>query len=139
MAETVCNGCGGCCHPVTLPFTQMEAAQARNLDPRERHWILHELTPMSRREAKALAPWAFNTLIYGGSLNNSLPFYYRCMWYDTESRRCTNYEGRPDCCRDYPWSGQPPNRNAALPPACSFNEDIGRTVVPVTITKKESA
>ena len=25
-----------------------------------------------------------------------------CRFFDTEARRCTIYEGRPDVCRDYP-------------------------------------
>lgn len=127
--RSTCNGCGSCCDPVSLPFTQDEARRNTRIEPRTRKWLLEELTPMPRREAREKEPWLFTTNIHGRFLEDSLPFYYRCKWFDEETRACTNYDDRPEPCRDYPWGDGPPKPNAALAPSCSFREDIGQPVI----------
>jgi Fe-S-cluster containining protein len=128
---TACNGCGACCDPVTLSVTQLEVIRAKGVSSRTREWILHDLSPMSRREAKAKAGWLWSRTIGETLIENVMPFFYRCRWFDEESRSCTNYDNRPLPCAGYPWGDQPPRRDAALPPTCSFREDIGKPVEPM--------
>jgi Fe-S-cluster containining protein len=122
--------CGACCDPVTLPVTQLEVMRAPGVDYRIRDWILKDLTPISRREAKQKAPWLFGQLSEF-SVENALPMFYRCRWFDPEKRICTAYEKRPPPCSAYPWAGKPPRLNAILPPMCSFRADIGKPVEPI--------
>jgi uncharacterized cysteine cluster protein YcgN (CxxCxxCC family) len=91
---TECNGCGGCCHPFTLPIGPGQL------------W-----GPEGNRVA--------------------------CDNYDEETRRCTDYENRPDICRRYPWFNGVPVPGAQLPPTCSFRADIGLPVedVPVQVAR----
>jgi Fe-S-cluster containining protein len=129
---TECNGCGSCCAPVVLPFNKEEAARARNLDPVTRAWIADDLSPMSAREVKAIGEgWIFDKRKVGSltRVNEAVLFFYRCRWFDEETRGCTNYDGRPPGCRNYPWKKGKPDPMAAIPPTCSFNADIGRPVV----------
>jgi Fe-S-cluster containining protein len=128
---TTCNGCGSCCAPVTLPFTQDEARKAKHLDPYIRWWVLNVLEPMPAREAKAKEPFIFERPHVSARMDEILIFTYRCRWFDEERRVCGNYEARPPGCRTYPWKGQP-DPQAALPPTCSFRADIGQPVEPHT-------
>ena len=132
---TTCNGCGCCCDPVVMPFTQAEAVRMplSELDPVHRRWILNDLTPMPYREGIAKAPWLRGQLMATADGTGVTPFFFRCRWFDQDSRSCTNYENRPEVCSGYPWSGEPPRPDAALPPACSFNADVGRAVEPMPV------
>lgn len=105
----------------------------RSLSERTRRWLLDDLTPMSRRDVLAREPWLLDAneprlsrSPDGGDL--FIPFFYSCRWFDRETRRCTNWEDRPEPCRAYPWGDGPPDHTAALPPTCSFRADIGQTV-----------
>lgn len=127
---TACNFCGGCCDPVVMPFTQAEAIRMppTELDAAHRKWVLNDLTPMSYHEGIAKMPHMRGQSMATASGELSMPFFFRCRWFDNETRLCTNYENRPEVCSSYPWGGRPPRSDAALPPQCSFNADIGRPV-----------
>lgn len=134
---TACNGCGSCCDPVTLPFTQAEAAQMRlgSIDERTREWVLLELRPLSRREGLRRAPWLAGKATVAmddeGNVTAVYSTFYECSNLDPVTRQCTAYERRPDVCRRYPY--QPNGRvhpGAALPHWCSFRADQGLPVEP---------
>jgi Fe-S-cluster containining protein len=129
--RATCNTCGACCDPVTLPFTQQEAIEATGLMPRTRDWILHDLTPISRKEAKRKAAWVWSDRIGAKKMSEVMQFFYRCRWFDPESRLCSNWQNRPLPCSGYPWGDDPPRPEAALPPTCSFRADIGKPVEPM--------
>lgn len=129
-APTECNGCGSCCHPVLLPYTQLEARSkwARNIDPVDLEWTLNDLAPMSRREVRKLEPWLLDMALTGRTEDEVLPFFYRCRHFDETTRQCNNYPNRPPACRNHPWRDGIPQPGTALPPTCSFNADIGQPV-----------
>lgn len=115
-----------------LPFTKEEAAKS-SLDPYVKWWVETVLTPMSPKEAKRLEPHLFARPHISLDPDLIQPFFYRCAWFDDQERVCTNYEGRPEGCRKFPWKTGRPVPGAHLPPTCSFNQDIG---VPVALTRK---
>jgi Fe-S-cluster containining protein len=120
---------------VTLPYTRIEAMTLSEIPIEDRRWAARSLRPMSPREAYRLAPWLRGKKHRDGSTGVlSDPFFFRCIHFDRETRRCTDYENRPAMCRNYPWYGGEPQEAAALPPTCSFRADIGE--VPVAITPK---
>ena len=127
---TVCNDCGKCCNPVMLPVSKIEVMTDYLMDPDDRRWILEDLTPISRREARELAPYHFGHTTPMVDAAGELAFmsFYRCRHYDPESRRCTDYENRPGICRRFPWADGVPNPTANLAPECAFNADVGRPV-----------
>ena len=129
---TTCNDCGACCNPVVLPVSpaQMAALGVRLTDGA---WLREHLHPIPRRDGMARQPWArgrgWSERIDGhGQPVIEAAFYYECDRYDPVAKRCTDYEGRPSMCRDYPWSGGPPNPDADLPPTCSYRADLGLPV-----------
>jgi Fe-S-cluster containining protein len=61
-------------------------------------------------------------------------YYYRCKWFDQETRKCTNYENRPPMCRDYPWHGRPPTEWKALPKTCGFLWDLDVEPEPIPVS-----
>lgn len=130
--EGRCNGCGACCDPVVLPMTRSEILGEITAEPEVRRWARDVLVPMSPREALALEPHLGRISIgidpYTGQLGSEV-FYYRCGWFDRETRTCTHYDERPSPCRDYPW-GNPigPTPMANLAPWCGYRADVGQSV-----------
>lgn len=128
-----CNGCGACCSPVTLSMSQEDVRRKLpgQLDARTRRWILEELTPISRREGKARAPWVGGGMtLKNGRYSPDYSFFYECKNFDPVTRLCAAYDDRPEVCSGYPWYQAAPNPGAALPPYCSYREDIGKSVEP---------
>lgn len=131
MAE--CNSCGGCCDPVSMPFSQQ---QLREVGPRamtsieDYLFVLNDLTRIPYREGLRKSPHykqgGVTTVGYGldGEVLMMHSVFYECRHFDKDTRRCTNYENRPPLCRDYPWYGDPPDPSKALPLDCSYIEDI---------------
>jgi Fe-S-cluster containining protein len=135
---TECNGCGQCCEVVPMSYTKLEVAKFLRdgtIDESEARWMLEDLMPMSRREVKAVQPEFLSAkiipppdLVLSGEVG-ILPYFYTCRKWDSETRRCTDYENRPRPCHGYPWyDDETPNPAKYLPEACSFNADLGRPV-----------
>lgn len=94
---------------------------------------------MSDVEARRLIPWLFERPSLGiidGVPQPAPAHFYRCRWFDRETRACGNYDGRPAACRDFPWYGQLPDERYAIAPQCGYNLDVGRQPVPVELTAK---
>lgn len=128
-----CNGCGGCCDPVVLPYSRNEIARALPSefdDPELRRFVLEDLTPIRRRDGLQRASYlSAGVTVLGrpGDPDSTFlawSFFYECRHYDRENRRCLNYENRPSLCRGYPWYGEPPDPSKALPVECSYREDL---------------
>lgn len=138
---TECNGCGACCHPFQMPYSPADIERMTKLgrlDPNEAAFYRDHLTPMPRREARRLiGHWAGPFSVFVDQVTQEITtvwqHYYRCDLYDAETRRCTDYEHRPDVCRDYPWYGTGPDPNKVLPPTCSYRADVGLPVEPVAV------
>lgn len=134
---TDCNSCGSCCDPVVTAYTKIDAQTSPDMDPADRAWVLNDLTPMKRSDVLAREPWLLDrsprlSMAQDGS-DLFVPYFYACRWFDADSRRCTNHDGRPPACRDYPWGDREPNPTAALPPTCSYRADQG---LPVELRRK---
>lgn len=128
---TECNGCGSCCDPVWLPYSQ---ADARHYDmhPESKRWTLEDLEPMSDVEVKAKEPDFYQRLheLWRNKLIEGL-FFYRCRNFEPFSRTCRIYDSRPPVCARYPWLLGFPVSGSPLPPTCSYRADIGETVVEI--------
>ncbi len=129
---TECNGCGSCCDPVVLPYTQ-EQALGLAMDPADKLWTLQDLTPISQAEAEQKEPEFVRKLakLFKQRRIVDRMHYFSCRHFDTESRTCRNYDARPPVCQKYPWLGGEPIQGTPLPPACSFRADIGQSVVEI--------
>lgn len=133
-------GCGRCCNPVVLPFARIDVQlRGENLGPEDRRWVLEDLTPMSRRDAKDLAWYQFSRPTLGVVNGRPVPgpaYYFRCRNLDPVTKACGIYDHRPPACEGYPWYGGEPHPDMAIPPECGYNLDVGREPVPVTLTRK---
>lgn len=136
---TECSGCGGCCSPVAMPYTQDDVRRTMpgQMHPENRRWILEDLVPISRREGLARSPYMDSGPTFlrrpDDSVVEQWTWFFECRHYDPETRTCGNYEHRPPMCSGFPWYGDAPDRTKALPHECSFRADIGQ---PVTIGSK---
>lgn len=138
---TECNRCGACCDPVTLLVDRFEQARVPGMGARERRWLLEDLSPMPYREARRKAPHLTVALdVPGGLVDPVNPGlnttavavgFYRCRHFDPATRTCASHDDLPQPCRDFPWFGLGPRRQAALPPPCSFRADIGQPITPI--------
>jgi len=145
------DGCGACCDPVVLPFgpADLRRLTAMDLGVEDYVWMKNHLTPMTRREGLQRAAY----LTQGGKTTFSLDaqsqpevgwsYFYECDLFDTETRRCSDYEHRPPTCRGFPWydddtASDQWNKAKALPTTCVHRAAIGQPVepVPVRITRK---
>lgn len=140
--------CGACCDPVVSPFTLNEMAQTTPGQwpdgGANRDFMLNHLRPISRREGLRRAPYLTDGVtVMGrpgepGSEVIAYSFFYECEFFDTDTRRCTNYDNRPPMCRMYPWYGNDPTRDSlekskALPRMCAFRADLGQPVEPIPV------
>jgi Fe-S-cluster containining protein len=132
---TECNGCGACCDPVATMVSPRHLADGsadRVVGAEEASWMRTHLTPiLPRREGRRLvASWSDGTTWFapGGDLIPMLSWFYRCDLYDTETRRCLDFDHRPTMCRGYPWFDDAPDQRKNLPPTCSYRADIGLPV-----------
>lgn len=84
-------GCtGACCEKFWLPYTkegfQQLADGGKTLNG-------------SRQEAQKIADMI---IPLGFELNDKGRLAYTCKWWDKGTRLCTNYQDRPNVCRDHP-------------------------------------
>jgi Fe-S-cluster containining protein len=137
MTGTECNGCGACCDPVMLPFAPSDFELfPSSFDPAELAFFREHLTPIRRREGRQkVMHWSsgWSEMIHDGEPVMLAAHYYECDRYDPVAKVCTAYDDRPDFCRDYPWYGDAPDPNKALPPTCSYRADVGRDVMGVEV------
>jgi Fe-S-cluster containining protein len=134
MAE--CNGCGACCDPFQMVFSPADIVTfAYHIDPDELAFYRQHLTPIRRADGRRMVPWnsGWSEVVVQGKAMLMAAHYYKCDRYDTETRRCTDYENRPVVCREYPWYGEPPDPLKSLPPTCSYREEIGLPVEPFDV------
>jgi Fe-S-cluster containining protein len=136
---TECNGCGACCDPVVSvvsPLMLQRQTADEIIGADEADWMRVHLTPIRPRRAglDKVSGWMKGVSQFQqpatGQMVLMLSWFYSCDLYDVESKRCTDWDNRPNQCRGYPWYGQPPEANKALPPPCEFRRDIGQTPEP---------
>lgn len=136
---TSCNGCGRCCDPVVLPYTQDDARRAPlsgpgMMYPENRRWVLEDLTPIRRRDGLTLTndymPGGKTvvTQVATGRTEILFSHFFTCKWYNRETRACEAYDRRPPICSGYPWYDAPPDDTKTIPLECSFNADVGQPV-----------
>jgi Fe-S-cluster containining protein len=133
---TECNGCGACCHPFAMVYSAFDLERlARSLDATELAFYREHLTPMRRADGRRMTPWnsGWSEFVIDGHVQLVATHYYKCDNYDEDTRRCTDYDNRPDVCRGFPWYDRPPDERKVLPPTCSYNADIGMPVAPVPV------
>jgi Fe-S-cluster containining protein len=133
---TECNGCGACCDPFATIYSPFDLVRlAHNVDPDELVFYRERLTPYRRADGRRMTPWnsGWSEFVIDGQVQLVATHYYKCANYDHETRRCLDYDNRPDVCRGFPWYDGKPDDHKVLPPTCSFNEDIGQPVVPMDV------
>jgi Fe-S-cluster containining protein len=132
---TECNGCGACCDPVITVISPQHLADGtaeQVVGEEEADWMRAHLTPiLPRREGlKMVASWSKGVTYFtpGNEFLPVLSWFYRCDLYDSETRRCTDFENRPPMCRGYPWYDEKPDPRKTMPLTCSYRADIGEPV-----------
>lgn len=94
LSPTSCDSCGLCCQGIGSPV----------------------LVYVSRSEWEAVHP--FRPVGMPEDLIDEIDAHFlglsrgqepqeQCLWYDRATRRCRNYEWRPQVCRDYELGGEP--------------------------------
>jgi Fe-S-cluster containining protein len=134
---TECNGCGACCDPFMMVYSPADLEiHAREMDRDEMEFYRDHLSPIRRADGRRMvAHWSsgWSEFVLHGEAVLLAAWYYKCDRYDPVAKQCTDYEHRPDVCRGYPWYGDPPDVNKALPPTCSYRADVGLDVMPVEV------
>ncbi len=116
-----CNGCGACCAVVVLKREHKVAGRIARSEgqelPADYLWALDDLQEITYAEALVAHPYLVPA-------DDALT-YNRCRHFDYVSRRCTNYDRRPDVCRAFPWYDDGPNATRIEDlPWCGFWPDV---------------
>lgn len=114
--EFECNKTGTCCHLASSEFSYEELKEkAKNGDNFASQFTGIFIPYESVDEAKKVFP-EYIDFIFSTLGENEKIYFYHCPNIGTDNL-CSNYENRPQICRDFP-----NNPLTLLPPQCSFNE-----------------
>ena len=109
-----CVGCATCCKLACSEFSPEELKQkADNGDNFAGQYLSIFIPYDSKEDARKIYPEYIELLEENGE--NDV-YFYHCPKV-TEDNRCSDYENRPQICRDFP-----DNPLSILPKACGYNE-----------------
>lgn len=110
--EYSCNKCGDCCRLAVSEYSYDQLKQrAFRGDKYSRDFVSVFVPYASEEEAKKANPEFFEQL---SDLVETKTYYYYCP--KLKDNECSDYENRPDICKDFPH-----NPLKLLPSKCSFN------------------
>ena len=108
-----CNRCANCCRLATSEYSYEQLKQrAHRGDKFSKDFVSVFVPYKSEEEAKLANPEYFELL--NGLMDEQKVYYYYCPKLVGNS--CSDYENRPDICKDFPH-----NPLKLLPSTCSFN------------------
>ena len=112
--DFTCNRCANCCRLATSEYSYEQLKQrAMRGDKFSKEFVSVFVPYTNEEEAKAANPEYFELL--NELLEDQKIYYYYCP--KLEGNSCSDYENRPDICKDFPH-----NPLKLLPSTCSFNE-----------------
>lgn len=110
--EYSCNRCGDCCRLAVSEYSYDQLKQrAFRGDKYSKDFVSVFVPYESEEEAKKANPEFFEQL---AELVENRTYYYYCP--KLKGNECSDYENRPDICKDFPH-----NPLKLLPSKCSFN------------------
>lgn len=110
--EYECNKCGDCCRLAVSEYSYEQLKQRAFRGDKFSKDFLSVFVPFNTVEdAKKANPEYFDAL---GDLVDDKTYYYYCP--KLKDNLCSDYENRPDICKDFPH-----NPLKLLPSRCSFN------------------
>lgn len=110
-----CLGCAACCKLACSEFSPYELVEkAKNNDSFAKQFINTFIPYENEEDAQRVYPEYFELL------KNKIPgekvYFYHCPKV-TEDNRCSDYQNRPQICKDFP-----DNPIGLLPKTCGFNK-----------------
>lgn len=113
--EFKCSGCASCCKLACSEFSPEELKQkAKNNDNFARQFTSIFIPYENKEEARTIYPEYFQLL--EEKFGEEEVYFYHCPKL-TANNRCSDYENRPDICRDFP-----NNPLSLLPKSCGFSK-----------------
>ena len=110
--EFSCAGCGTCCRLACSEFSPEQLKLKAEHSDRFAEQFLSIFVPYNtREEVKKIYPEYIKML---DDNKEQKVYFYHCIKL-TESNRCSDYENRPQICRDFP-----DNPLALLPKTCGY-------------------
>ena len=109
-----CKGCAVCCNLACSEFSYQELLEkAKNNDKFAKQFTKIFVPYQSRQEAEKVYPEYLKLL--DDTIEEDV-YFYHCPKLN-ECKRCSDYENRPQICRDFP-----DNPLSILPKSCGFYE-----------------
>ena len=99
MKNSDCGKCGKCCEGIYLPFSMKEIKE-RLLDQKDGRFVAENFEQISFEEMSKINPYFVGRCINSQAKDLN---YFKCNVFNYETRRCGDYENRPDFCRNYPF------------------------------------
>lgn len=108
-----CSRCGNCCRLATSQYSYEQLKQrAMRGDKFSKDFVSVFIPYKTEEEAKLANPEFFKLL--EDTMEDQKVYYYYCP--KLNGNECSDYENRPDICKDFPH-----NPLKLLPSTCSFN------------------
>jgi len=132
MKNSDCGKCGKCCEGIYLPFSMKEIKE-RLLGQKDGRFVAENFEQISFEEMKEINPYFVSRCVNPQAKDLN---YFKCNVFNHETRRCGDYENRPDFCRNYPFypysddwleiKGEPKLRPAYVlySESCSFQKGL---------------
>ena len=119
--EYQCNKCGDCCRLAASEYSYEQLKQRAARGDKYSQDFVSVFVPFeSEDKAREVNPEYFDLL--GTLIEDTKAYYYYCPKLDGDL--CSDYENRPDICKDFPH-----NPLRLLPSRCSYNawrEEVSR-------------
>lgn len=99
-----CKECGQCCNPIKTHWYKKSIIKKTY----EHDFIRKNWFRISKKKAIEL-----------GETGNAI--YYECKKFDKKTNKCTEYNKRPDVCRNYPFYNSEKFPKGRVDDTCGFN------------------
>lgn len=97
-----CVACGHCCQIFWLNKTKRAEAATLNCSDRSRQWITQEVKELTTEEVLELDLVNRPREEIKAYRDDIVTGLFRCLLFNTETKRCTDYENRPPGCSEFP-------------------------------------
>ena len=130
MSENLCKQCGKCCEVIVLSVSMERIKDLAYLDngsgftekESDVIFIAKNWSELSKKDAISRNPH-IKTWKGEGDIDNNEKYFYECLRFNRETRKCSAYESRPKVCSGFPYYGKKINPKNLYSPECGFVEE----------------
>lgn len=90
-----CNRCGKCCEAICMSISKKHIEKSNSPDV---SFLLKNWVPITKKEALNINPYI--KVEFNLSIDK---YFYKCLMYDKENKKCKDHKNRPEVCSGFPF------------------------------------